>query len=200
LVNLRCRSHASTFSVSDPLFLMKCPRRYSNCPHDSSDGSRSLAMGFKIRILPAFGTFPNPAAQERFCQHWKACVAIRRKCWPTLTHTHTHTHTPTHTHTHTLSLWRIAFLQTAHLMSLTLSVLLPWQQLTAQGYSCAQQILHQNSLFTHTAQSCRLGALPPPVAPVAHSVAHCYWRAELELQTSATQNYMRITTWEICLK
>ena len=49
-------------------------------------------------ILPALVTFPNPAAQECFCQLWMACATIRRKCWPALTYTPqalTHVHTVT---------------------------------------------------------------------------------------------------------
>lgn len=125
-------------------------------------------------ILPALVTFPNPAAQECFCQLWMACAAIRRKCWPALTYT-----PQALTHTFTLSPGRIAFLQTTHLMSLSLSVLLPWQQLTVQRYSCAEQILRKNWLFlltVHKAIDCALWPL------LIATVTHRYLRAELRLR------------------
>lgn len=90
----------------------------------------------------------------------------------------TYPHTHTLTHTFTLSLRRIAFLQTTHLMSLSLSVLLPWQQLNVQRYSCAEQILLKNSLFLLTVHKAIDCALWPPLTA---SVTHCYVRAELRL-------------------
>ena len=113
----------------------------------------------QIMILPALVTFPNPAAQECFCQHWMACVVIRRKCWPTLTHTCTHTHTHTHFHTVTA--------KDRFLANNSPNVTFPLCSVAMAAINCSEVFMCRTNsakeliVLAHSTQSYRLCTLTP---------------------------------------